>query len=171
MQTPERKFNFYRATYRAAAMGFTLVELMVTIVIATILITIAVPSYTSQMRQSRRTDARTALLDLAQREERYMSLNSSYSATPSQLGYTGTTFPVTTGSNYYQLNVCVSTAAFATTATCAASSASATTGTYFLITATPVSPGPQAADTQCASLSVSNVGYQSSAPGTTCWTN
>ncbi|TLY92132.1 MAG: prepilin-type N-terminal cleavage/methylation domain-containing protein, partial [Gammaproteobacteria bacterium] len=45
--------------------GFTLVELMVVVAIATILFAIAVPSYITYVRQSRRTEARTAVLDLA----------------------------------------------------------------------------------------------------------
>ncbi len=50
--------------------GFTLIELMVTIMVAAILAAIAVPSYTSQIRKSRRTEARNAVLDAAAREER-----------------------------------------------------------------------------------------------------
>ena len=73
-----------------ALRGFTLVELMVVVVIATILLSIAVPSYMSQVRQSRRTEAKTAVLDLASREERYFSTNGSiYSVTPADLGYVG----------------------------------------------------------------------------------
>src|ERR1700744_5930788 len=67
--------------------GFTLIELMVTIVVATILISIAVPSYQAQVRKSRRTEARNALMDLAGREERYYSVNNDYSQSALQLGY------------------------------------------------------------------------------------
>jgi len=49
------------------AAGFTLVELMIVVVIASILLAIAVPSYMTQVRESRRTEAKTALLDLAGR--------------------------------------------------------------------------------------------------------
>jgi len=55
-------------TGRADSRGFTLVELMVVIVIASILMAIAIPSYKNSIRKSRRTDAKTALLDLAGRE-------------------------------------------------------------------------------------------------------
>jgi type IV pilus assembly protein PilE len=144
----------------ARAAGFTLVELMVSILVATILITIAVPSYTNQIRQSRRTDARTAVLDLAQREERYMSTNSSYTTSPANLGYAGATFPVNLGDNYYQLNVCVSTALPCT--------GTATTGTAFLITATAINA--QANDTTCLNLYVDSQGNQT-ATSSNCWTN
>jgi type IV pilus assembly protein PilE len=140
--------------------GFTLVELMVTIIVATILITIAVPSYTNQIRQSRRTDARTALLDLAQREERYMSTNSSYTTNPANLGYAGANFPVTLGDNYYQLSVCVSSALPCT--------GTAAIGTAFLITATAINA--QAKDTTCLNLMVDSQGNQT-ATSTNCWTN
>jgi len=58
----------------------------------------------SQVRKSRRTEARTALLDLAAREERFFSTNSAYTNVPANLGYAGT-FPAPVGSSYYQVNV------------------------------------------------------------------
>ena len=89
--------------------GFTLIELMVTVIVAAILVAIAVPSYTMQTRKSRRTDAKTALLDLAGREERYNSTNSVYTSVPGNLGYTGP-WPVKVGGGYYQISVCVNAA-------------------------------------------------------------
>ncbi|HET9108841.1 MAG TPA: prepilin-type N-terminal cleavage/methylation domain-containing protein, partial [Steroidobacteraceae bacterium] len=44
--------------------GFTLIELMIAVVVVAILMAIAVPSYESYVEKSRRTDAKTALLDL-----------------------------------------------------------------------------------------------------------
>ena len=67
--------------------GFTLIELMVTIVIASILLAVAVPTYQAQVRKSRRTDAKNAVLDLASREERYLSIYNLYSQSPGDLGY------------------------------------------------------------------------------------
>ena len=64
-------------------MGFTLIELMVVVAIATILFAIAIPSYVTYIRQSRRTEAKTAVLDLAGREERYLSTNpTAYTDVP-----------------------------------------------------------------------------------------
>ena len=51
--------------HKTGTAGFTLIELMVTVAIVGILATIAATSYQSQVMKSRRTDARTALLDLA----------------------------------------------------------------------------------------------------------
>ena len=60
------------------ARGFTLIELMITIVVGVILMIIAVSSYGTQVRKSRRTDAKTAVLDLAGREERNFSTTNTY---------------------------------------------------------------------------------------------
>src|SRR5882724_411021 len=90
-------------TGRADSRGFTLVELMVVIVIASILMAIAIPSYKNSIRKSRRTDAKTALLDLAGREERFFSTNGRYSQTPAELGYPGTSWGTVFGGGYYTM--------------------------------------------------------------------
>src|SRR5258708_20456562 len=88
--------------------GFSLIELMVVVAIATILFAVAVPSYMSYMRQARRTEARTALLDLASREERFFSTNgATYSTTAAQLGYTPLPTNVATG--YYSTSLSIAT--------------------------------------------------------------
>lgn len=145
------------------ATGFTLIELMTAVLVASILLAIAIPSYRTQTQKSRRTEAKAALLDLASREERYNSTNSTYSSTPSNLGYTGS-WPITVGSGYYQITACV-----AANTTCATD---AGTGQAFLLTAQPV--GSQASDSQCASFTLDSTGLQKvtgAASGTpsTCW--
>src|SRR5258708_40052678 len=87
----------------SSSKGFTLVELMVVIVIVAILAAIAIPGYTSQIRKSRRTEARNALLDAAAREERFFATNNYYTVTGTDLGY-GAALPVHVGNNYYQLS-------------------------------------------------------------------
>ena len=147
--------------------GFTLIELMVTVVIGAILASIAVPMYTAQMRQSRRTEARTALLDMASREERYSSTNSAYSSAPANLGYSGA-FPVVVGSGYYQISACVNTAITS------CPGADAGTGATFLLTATPVATSPQSKDTACGSFTLDSTGVQNvtgPSGATTCWNN
>lgn len=145
--------------------GFTLVELLVVILVAAILVSIAVPTYQNQVRKSRRTDAKTAVLDLAAREEKYLSLNNTYTTSPSALGYvaTGTsaTFPQTVGSGYYQVYVCISTTAVGTTATstpCVAAS-TATAGTSYVVAALAYA-STQLADTSCQYFAVDNTGTQ-----------
>jgi len=139
---------------KSLSSGFSLIELMTVVVIATILLSIAVPSYMSQVRQSRRTVAKTAVLDLAGREERYLSTNGAiYSTTPTDLGYAGA-FPVLVGpDNYYTLTVC------SPAANCDPNANPPPAPSYY-ITATPVAGSSQAGDTQCTSFSVDSTGQQ-----------
>lgn len=130
-----------RAARRGIPAGFTLVELMIVVAVIAILAAIAMPSYTDYVRKARRTDAKNALLDLAARQERFMSMNNAYTKVPANLGYGGT-FPadVLSGNTaYYQINVPTAT------------------GTAFSATATPV--GAQAAD-KCGTYSIDQLGTQ-----------
>ena len=136
--------------------GFTLVELMVVVAIATILFAIAVPSYITYVRQSRRTEARTAVLDLAGREERFFSTNgAAYSNTPGQLGYTA--FGVPIGSGYYQLKVCTPA-----DGNCVANlnMLNPPAAPSYTVVATPVAGQSQENDTQCGAFAVDSVGQQ-----------
>ena len=58
--------------------GFGLLELMIAVAIIGILAAIAYPSYQDQVERSRRTDATTALLALAQTQERIMATCGEY---------------------------------------------------------------------------------------------
>ncbi|MEP6546512.1 MAG: type IV pilin protein [Gammaproteobacteria bacterium] len=144
---------------KSAQPGFTLIELMVTVAIVAILATIAATSYTSQIQKSRRTDARSAVLDLAGREEKLFSTTNAYSQTATQLGYAAWG-PI--GSNYYNLSVVSPDPAQA-----------AGTQPNYLITATAINA--QTADTACTTLSVDQTGkqtYTGTAPNAaTCWGN
>ena len=142
---------------RAAMQGFTLIELMVAVAVVAILGTIAMASYSSQIQKSRRTDARSAVMDLAGREEKLFSTVNAYSSAPSDLGYgaVGAVWPITIGSGYYQVSVTV-----------------ANPPVSFLITATAF--GSQVSDTKCTTLSVDQLGTQTSTgteTAATCWGN
>jgi type IV pilus assembly protein PilE len=98
---------------KPALRGFTLIELMVAVVIVGILAAVAYPSYQSQVRKSRRTDARNAALDLAARQERYFSQYNSYSSSVTGtgvngLGYSSATITVG-GSAWYTASLPVAT--------------------------------------------------------------
>jgi type IV pilus assembly protein PilE len=134
------------------ASGFTLIELVVALVIAAILAAIAVPSYLNYSRQSRRTEAKTALLDMAALEERYYSVNNTYSANTADLGYTGP-WPVTVGSGYYQIALPAVLAATAPTAALPA-------GTPATYTLTAVAINDQVNDTACATFTLTSAGVQ-----------
>jgi type IV pilus assembly protein PilE len=148
--------------------GFTLLELMITVSIAAILTIMAVTSYQTSVMHSRRTDAKTALNDIAGREQRYFSVTNSFSANPTQLGYSSsaTTFGATfsVGSGYYYLTVTGLGGG-------ALAAATATTPAYFIATATAT--GSQAKDAACATLSIDSTGnYTSTGTGTAsppCW--
>ncbi len=125
---------------------------MIVVVIATILITIAVPSYFSQIRKARRTEARTALLDLAGRQERFFSTNGvAYSQTATDFGYT--VFPQVVGTGYYTVTAC------SPAANCDPNAGPPPAPSYYLI-ATPVAGQSQAQDAQCQTFGVDSAGRQ-----------
>ena len=144
------------STRRDDLRGFTLVELMVTIAVIAILATIVIPTYQLQIRKSRRTEARTALLDAAAREEQYYATHNNYSQTGPDMGYA--VLPIEVGSKYYELK-----------AECNADPVTKVCVDYTL-TATAINS--QQKDTQCATLTLTQTGVQG-ATGTAnpadCW--
>jgi len=141
-QVPSRKLS-----------GFTLIELMIVVAIVGILGTVAVSIYSSQVTKSRRTDARTALLDMAGRQEKIYSTTTAYGTTPFMLGYssvTTATWPILVANQYYSVSVSAPDL----------SQGASTVPNTFIITATAV--GQQAGDTQCATLSLNQLGQQTS---------
>lgn len=60
--------------------GFTLIELMVVVVVIAILAAVALPSYLSQVRKSRRNEAQSSIQQIALHEERYRADNPGYLA-------------------------------------------------------------------------------------------
>src|SRR5260370_14930761 len=147
----ETEMTKHIGSRRLESRGVTLVELMNVVVIVAILPSIAIPAYNAQIRKSRRTEAKTALLDLAGREERYFNANTgtnAYTDAPALLGYAATmpamlNYPV--GSGYYTVTVTIAAAAPPLHAS-------------FSIVATPVAD--QANDLQCQSVTVTSTGAQ-----------
>ena len=60
------------------AAGFTLIELMITVTIVAILVSVALPSYQLYMIRAARTQGQQFLMDLAQRQEQYFLDTRSY---------------------------------------------------------------------------------------------
>lgn len=118
--------------------GFSLIELMIAMAIVAILTAVALPSYQTWVLQSRRPDAKTALLDLASREERYYTVNNTYTDQQNALGYATAAGPVSvslgTGATPdYTLSVTAFTATtFSLQAVPANGQANDTCGTYTL---------------------------------------
>jgi len=132
-------------------------ELLMVVVIMGILLAIAMPAYNNYIMKSRRSLAKSALLDLAQREEKYYSLNNTYSLTATALGYpTGTVFPM-------PINDSGGVAVYTMTVV---NDASATNpSSTYLATAAPT--GAQTGD-MCGSLGVDYLGRQT-ATVSSCW--
>lgn len=130
--------------------GFTLIEIMIALAIVAILAAVAIPSYQSQVRKSRRADAVSELSRIQQAQERFRGQATAYGAAltgANSLGYSTTATP----GGYYTLSV----ASPATGATGAAMSGATTANSYSAIA---TASGSQTSDTSCAVLKVSMVG-------------
>lgn len=66
--------------YQASKNGFTLIELMIVVAVIGILAAIAYPSYIDSVRKSRRADAKTALMENAQRMETFYAREGKYTS-------------------------------------------------------------------------------------------
>ena len=119
--------------------GFSLMELMITVVIVGIIASIALPSYNSQMVKSRRGDAKQVVLGIATKQSQYLFDARGYTQT---IGSGGLNYGAT-GWN------CTSDATKCTnsyyTITVSSMSNTATPPTY-TIKAQPISTSSQAAD-------------------------
>lgn len=83
--------------------GFTLIELMITVAIVAILAAIALPSYNEYVLRAKRSEARSTLVDLLARQERFYSDNQRYAANLAELGVASTT----SENGYYNIVVSV----------------------------------------------------------------
>ncbi len=134
--------------------GFTLIELMIAVAVVGILVSVAYPSFAKQIAKSRRSDAKSALLNCAQMLERFNTQSGTYSASADATvngACTGAT-----KSGYYSMP---------TTNVPSASNASA-----FTIVATPT--GSQSSDA-CGSMTFTQDGTKGVSGGTlpsaACW--
>ena len=88
---------------RRRAHGFTLIELMVALTVGAILASVAYPSYLSQVAKGRRADGKQALVELAQKLERFYTERGTYAG--ATLGGTGGLYPAVSPGGFYALAV------------------------------------------------------------------
>ena len=124
-----------------AAKGFSLIELMIAMAIIAILGGIVYPSYSQYLLETRRSDAWAALTAAAAAQERWYSINFSYTDDVTNLG--GSNSP----EGYYAISV-------------------TTDGTSFTLTASALSSDVQAADSGCTAMTLDHFAIQSPAA---CW--
>jgi len=139
--------------------GFTLIELMVVAVIASLLAAVAIPNYNRYTIKAARTQAKSVMLDTAQRQERYYTNNGTYVTVGAGSSVTG--WQNFSGSSYASRKYDVTTVAGAI--------GSGTTGDLtigFTVVATPVGTW---SDTDCGTLMLDSTGQRSSNNNTLCW--
>lgn len=146
--------NVVKKTPRAYR-GFTLIELMMVIVIVAILVGIALPSYQGSVRKGNRSDAKAALMDVANRQEQLMLDRNRYTENMVELGYGQD--PMISQDEHYTVD--------------AENCDGGAPMSCYVLTATPRAPSPQTDDTACTTLTLDSNGARG-ATGTAadeCW--
>lgn len=125
--------------------GFTIIELMITVVIIAVLALIAYPNYQAHVIKARRSDATAALQGFANALERHYTINSSYlgagtlntnnDGPPAVTVYPSQT-PIDGNTKFYQLTIRNSTVG----------APPDTTADTFVIRATPIAGTSQDGD-------------------------
>lgn len=140
--------------------GFTLIELMITVIVVAILASIAIPAYRNYVVRSHRVDAKNALLALATAQEKFFLQCNRYAAAlgaaNSCVGTGTVAFGTTSERGWYDLTVTA-------------------TDVDFTVTATARASGSQFSDQPCRSFQVTGLGTHTARNASngdntaTCW--
>lgn len=84
---------------RTKFLGFTLIELMITVVVISILAAIAFPSYRQHVIRSKRTAAQSVMMDIANRQQQFFLANRAY-ADKATLEASGYALPADVSADY-----------------------------------------------------------------------
>jgi type IV pilus assembly protein PilE len=76
------------------------VELLVAIAVVAVIAAVAMPSYQAHILRARRADAQTALMDLAQAQERHHAENATFETDLTVFGYSSPERDRTAGGHY-----------------------------------------------------------------------
>lgn len=132
--------------------GFTLIELMITVAVIAILLAVAYPSYESYIRRANRAAAQAVLQDVAARQQQNL-LDTRLYVAGTDPAATGAVIPSKVTSTY--------------TVSMVVSNAAGTPPT-FTLTATPI--GRQALDTECGTMTLNQAGVKTkTGPKADCW--
>jgi type IV pilus assembly protein PilE len=137
-----------RSAYRKMR-GVSLLELLIVIVIIGIMAAIAYPNYRQFAARAKRTEAKAALLQIAQNQERFYLQNNTYTLDMTQLG-----FPV--GAGYIS-----DSESYSVTVTAADANNFTAVATY---------QRPDAEAGKCLTFSIDGRGAKTSGPLVDCWT-
>jgi type IV pilus assembly protein PilE len=140
--------------------GFTLIEAMITMVILGILAAMVYPTYRDYVVRTQRDLAKSAMLQVLDRQEQFFIDNKTYANTVTALGFAANPFAIDNSGR--QVTATASDRVY----TIALAEASAT---GFTIRAVP-QLRQATEDTECGTLSVTNEGVKSaSGTGSRCW--
>ncbi|MFP3874603.1 MAG: type IV pilin protein [Thiohalophilus sp.] len=137
--------------FKKTGQGFTLIEVMITLMILGVLAAIAVPAYNAMKQKGNRTDAVSALSRIAQLQERWYSNKGTYANDLDTIGMS-----TTSEQGHYNLSL----------------DFDASTPDEF--TATATATGPQQQDENCNTFSLDQAGRRTSRdsdgnPSSGCW--
>ena len=128
--------------------GITLIELMIVVVIIGLMATIAYPQYREFAARAKRVEAKAALLQIAQNQERFYLSNNSFTNDMTDLGFTASSNFITKSESY---------------------SVSVTAANSNDFTAVATYRFDDSEKAKCETFTIRGTGVTSSTPDTDCW--